>query len=99
MSASAMSHPLWCKCVRCTSDPATEAAYNEAVYELSRRAAPIRDYYTKLLAWGGGGALPKEPSAGEKLDFITAVNNYEAALAARQRARLAGLGYNVETPK
>lgn len=42
------------------------------VTRLAAAARPIADYYEKLAKWDGGCALPPEPTAGQRLDFVNA---------------------------
>lgn len=53
-----------------------------AAIALEEASRPIVAYYEKLRAWGGGCALPSEPTEGQITDFIAASR---AARAERER--------------
>jgi hypothetical protein len=58
-----------------TSDPREyTGARDRKLAALITAAGPIRDYFAKLAAWSGGCALPSDPTEGQKLDFVNAVD-------------------------
>lgn len=51
----------------------------ERLEALLTASLPIRDYYVKRAAWDGGGPLPVDPTSGQVLDFVNAVNKATGA--------------------